>query len=149
MQRFTTISATSLFLFIALISTSQSTDFIDFTRATPYRAGAAILIDGKICDKNYFVEGQPRLAQGMTGTITIASVTASCGGGIPINNISFQVAIKNELTNTIWVYTKENVSEVKLEDILKKCSPGDRIIFMPVNQKYALPKHEMAVASGC
>jgi hypothetical protein len=36
-----------------------------------------------------------------------------------------------------------------MDELLRKCENGDRIILMPVEQKYSLSQHELAVAAGC
>ena len=141
---------TACFLFTTLMSSGQSIDFLDFTKpAPPYRVEAAVLINGKVCDRHYFIKDRPKIGVGMQGLLTIASVSSSGDSKLPINKIRFQVAIKNKRTNTTWIYTKSDVSEVDLDDLLKKCEMGDYLILMPADQAYALPDHEMYVAVGC
>ena len=47
------------------------------------------------------------------------------------------------------MYSEKALLEVQLEDVLKKCERGDRIIFMTVDQKYSLPHHEIELNLGC
>ena len=85
----------------------------------------------------------------MKGAISVATVSLSEDGGTPVKNISFRVAIKNERTNTMYMYSEKTFQEVQLEDILKSCEIGDKIIIMTVDQKYSLPHHVIDVKWGC
>lgn len=116
---------------------------------TSYQNCAAILLDGKVLTKEFFQNEKARMAQGMTGKMTVASVSTTDSSVIPINNIRFQIAIKNNRTNTMWIYSKDDQMEVRLEDILEYCEQDDSIIIMPVDQRYSLSLHEMRVAVGC
>lgn len=115
-----------------------------------YKNNAAILLDGKVLTKDHFRENQPKLFQGMTGKLTVASVSNTSGcNSAAINNIRFQVAIKNSRTNTQWIYSSKNLFELDIDHLLRKCEAGDRIIIMPVDQQYSLSLHEMWVGIGC
>ena len=149
MQRSNWMLTITLFILYTAACDAQSTNMLEFKGAPPYRNCAAVIINGVVCDDNYFVEGKPRIGQGMKGELTVASVSMSEEGTLPINNILFQVAIKNERTNTTWIYTKAPVSSVNLNDLLSKCEKGDYLIIMPSDQQYSLPKHKMWVAVGC
>ena len=114
-----------------------------------YKDCAAILYKGNLLVNEYSPRGKCKLEEGMSGTLTVATVNLSDGGGAPIKNIGFKVAIKNGRTHTIWMYSEKTLQEVQLEDILKKCERGDRILFMTVDQKYSLPHNEIELNSGC
>ena len=143
--------STLLFISISLSSGTQSSMDVFFS-ALPYpnyKECAAILYKGNLLVNEYSPRGICKLEEGMTGTLTVATVKLSDSGGIPVKNIAFKVAIKNARTNTIWMYSEKALLEVQLEDILKKCEKGDRIIFMTVDQQYSLPHHEIELNSGC
>ena len=145
--------STLLFISISLSSGTQSSMDVFFS-ALPYpnyKECAAILYKGKLLVDEYSPKGKCKLEQGMKGTLSVATITSSDSDNTPVpaKNIAFRVAIKNGRTNTIWMYSEKNLLEVQLEDILKKCEKGDRIIFMTVDQQYSLPHHEIELNSGC
>ena len=114
-----------------------------------YRNTAAIMLNGEVLDETYFTEGKAKLSIGMEGKLTVASVSGCNNGKIPVNNIGFQVAIKNTRTGTYYILTREQVTSIPIEDIMKKCENKDRIVIMPTDQQYSLPSNEMWVAAGC
>ncbi|MCO6477682.1 MAG: hypothetical protein J5I94_13710 [Phaeodactylibacter sp.] len=152
MQTANLFFSTLLFICISLSSGAQSLGlfpFLDIRPATNYHDCAAIFFEGEMLADEYSPEGKCKLEAGRKGTLTVATVNLSGSAVVPVENIAFKVAIKNNRTNTIWMYSEKASQEVQLEDILKKCEPGDRIIIMTVDQRYSLPHHEVEVAGGC
>jgi len=157
MQAINLFFSTLLFISVSLSSGAQSAGLFSFNLFSStlcevnhnYNDCAAILYKGKLLVDEYSPRGVCKLEQGMTGTLTVATVTLSDDGGAPVKNIGFKVAIKNDRTNTLWMYADKTLQEVQVEDILKKCEKGDRIIFMTVDQKFSLPHHEIDVSWGC
>lgn len=144
--------STLLFICISLSSGAQSLGllpFLDMRPAPNYNDCAAIFFNGKMLADEYSPEGKCKLGEGMKGTLTVGTVQLSDGDYIPVKNIAFKAAVRNSRTNTLWMYSEETLQEVQLEDILKKCESGDRIIIMTVDQRYSLPHHEIEVAWGC
>lgn len=141
-----------LFICFSLTSGAQSAalwPFLDVRPAPNYRDCTAIFFNGKMLANEYSPEGKCKLEQGMKGALTVATVKLSGKKGSPSTNIPFRVAVKNSRTNTLWMYSETALQRVQLEDILKKCEPGDRIIILTVDQRYSLPHHEIEVAGGC
>ncbi len=97
----------------------------------------------------YTADGQCAVFPEMTGDLTISTVDFSFGDFGLTLPVLFKVAIKNEQTNTLWMYSEASFIKIRLEDVLKKCQLGDRIILITVDQEYALPHHEIVVKSGC
>ncbi len=118
------------------------------TCAKTYNDCAAIIYNGRVLVDKYSPEGKCQLEMGMTGLISVAAVQLGECNKVG-QNIDFRVAVKNDRTNTLWMYSEDTFREVLLEDILKKCEKGDRIIIMTVDQKYSLPHHEIELLSGC
>lgn len=149
--------STLLLASISLSSSAQTIDFFASIFYTPfstpkYSDCAAILYKGNLLVDEYSPKGICKIEEDMKGTLTVATIKSSDDGITPFRNIAFKVAIKNDRTNTIWLYSSKAFQEVELEDILKKCEYGDRIILMPVGQRYSLPHHEIEVAwknRGC
>ncbi len=68
---------------------------------------------------------------------------------IYIVHLSFRNDIRNKKTNTLWMYSKAPLKEVMLEDILKECKEGDKIIFLTEDKRYSLPHNEIELVFGC
>ena len=146
--------ATLFLVSISLSSRAQAVDFFSTVFYAPFAIAnysdcAAILYKGNLLVNEYSPEGKCKVEMGMEGTLTVATVQLSGAGGTPVKTIGFKVAIKNDRTNTLWMYSEKTLREVPLEDILKKCEKGDRIIFMTVDQRYSLPHHEIELIWGC
>ena len=133
------------FLTVSFTSIAQ-TDFLSFTKPDPkYRDCAAIFFDGKYLVDDIVPKGKYELFPNMAGPLTSASVIFTNDGTEPIKDIAFQIAIKNNRTSTIWMFTKEAVLEIYLQDIIEKCEPGDSLIIMPADQQYPLSQHEIVL----
>ncbi len=113
-----------------------------------YSDCAAILYNGKMLVDEYSPRGICKLEAGMEGKLTVATVMLNEEGGVPIQNLGFKVAIKNDRTNTIWMFSEDTRYEVELKEILKKCEKDDKIILITVDQKYSLTHHEIVVMPG-
>ena len=148
MQQSISFLSLSFFMFVTLLTSGQSLDFLEFTKPVTYQFPAGILLDGEICDANYFNKSKTKLALNTTGTLTMAAISCNKDGA-PTKKIAFQVAVKNERTNTMWIYTKAPVTELDIHEVMLKCEMGDRIIVMPAEQKYELSNNEMYIQAGC
>ncbi|MCO6493834.1 MAG: hypothetical protein J5I98_35770 [Phaeodactylibacter sp.] len=152
MQHVHSFLCTLLFIAVSLSSGAQSLDFFINALVPPnYSECAAILYNGNILVDEYSPTGKCKLDEKSTkGVLSVATVKSSDKGcAAPARNIAFKVAIKNGRTNTIWMYSEKALWEAQLEDILKKCEPGDRIILMTVDQRYSLPHPEIELNWGC
>jgi hypothetical protein len=156
MQLLNLIFATMLFVSASVSSGAQSQSsnifspliFTTHTPAETFNDCAAILYNDRVLVDSYSPEGKCKLEMGMKGLISVAAVHLT-GCQQVGQKIDFRVAIKNDRTNTLWMYSEETFSELLLEDVLKKCERGDRIIIMTVDQKYSLPHHEIELVWGC
>jgi len=143
----------SAFLLVSMTISSGAQSLVKFPYEAPpsdnYRNCAAILHNGKVLVNDYSPEGKCRLEMGMRGILTVATVSLSDEGTFPQENITFKVAVKNERTNTIWMYSDQPMQELELKDVLKKCEKGDRLIIMTTDQEFSLPHHEVELVWGC
>ena len=150
MQVLNYVITTLLFISISLPNGAQSFDFLSSPPSySNYKECAAILYNGKALVEDYSPRGKCKLEEGMKGKLSVSTVELTANRTTPVKKIGFKVAIKNDRTNTLWMYSEKELMEVQLEDILKKCEKGDRIIFMTVDQKISLPHHEIEILSGC
>lgn len=143
------VIGTLALLTISFTSVAQI-DFLSFTKPGPnYRECAAVFFNDLYIVDDIAPKGSCELFPNMVGELSVASVSFSEEGAKPLENIKFQVAIKNYRTNTLWILTKEPVSKIYLQDIIDKCEMGDKVIIMPVDQKYSLSHHEIDLNFGC
>lgn len=152
MQIVNLLFSSVMFLVVSISSGAQtSIESLMFDPTPPkYSQCAAILFDGKVLVDDYSPRGICKLETGMKGKLSVATVNLSCrGNSTPINNIGFKVAIQNERTKTMWMYSDQMYMEVPLEEVLEKCEPGDRIIILTVGQQFSLPHNEIEIMGGC
>lgn len=146
--RFTLFIALFFIAFIPL--NAQAGDLFNILdRDYDYSVCAAILYKGNVLVDDYSPKGRCFLEKGMTGKLSISTVSLSETATIPQKTLKFHVAIKNKDTNTLFMITKEAILEIELEDILKQCKRGDIIVFLTVDKQYSLTHHEIDVITGC
>ncbi|PSR14057.1 MAG: hypothetical protein DA408_15600 [Bacteroidetes bacterium] len=147
------LSISLLLIAFSLTASAQRLGSIFFYSPPPptFQNCAAILFNGKVLVNAYSPQGECKLVGVSKGTLTVATVSFADEGATPVKNISFRVAIRNQRTNTIWMYSAELFQEVKLEDLRKNLEKGDRILIMTEDQDVSLPHHEIEVywANGC
>jgi hypothetical protein len=144
------LCAFTLFFVSCSFLTAQE-NFPDWLKLAPkeYTDCSAIFFDGQMLVSEYSPNGKCRLEEGMKGKLTLSAVELSDNGAKATRRLSFQVAIHNERTNTLRMFTREPITEVQFEDVFKACSPGDAIIFLTVDIRYTLPHHKIEVGMGC
>jgi hypothetical protein len=143
-----TISLSTLLLLIvpfAGFCQSVETSLQTEENADKYQNCAAIIFNGEMLVDDYSPRGICQLNQSKRGKITVSTVELSSDGGEPQKDIGFQIAIRNTATNTLWMFSKKTTRSIMFEDILAKCQPGDQIVFMTVDQEYALPHNEIEI----
>lgn len=79
------------------------------------------------------------------GNLTVSTVELSPIKTKIIDEIMFQVAIKDKDTGTLILVSKEQIKKVAIESILSKCKKGDHIVLLTVSRKYSLPHNEILV----
>ena len=115
----------------------------------PFSNCAAVFLDNKILADEYSTNGKCVVQQGTKGKLMVSTVDFSFDSVEPYKTVGFKIAIKNEKTNTLWLYSEKTFYEINLEDILATCEPGDKIILLTVDKEYSLPQNEIAVNWGC
>lgn len=133
-----------LMFFLCVVIAQETTENNEY-----YSDCAAIFFKGEMLVDEYSPSGKCKLEQGMEGTLSLSAVELNDLGGKPTKKLSFQIAIKNPKTNTLYMYSDKVFESVQLEDILKKCTVGDHIIFLTTDQRYNLAHHEIEIVWGC
>lgn len=110
---------------------------------------AAILFEGKMLVNEYSPKGSCRLEQGMRGKLTVSAVILTDPAVTPTIPLTFRVAIQDEETGTIWLATPASVQSIEIEDLLKQCKKGDKLIVITEQKAYSLPHHTIEIFDGC
>ncbi len=122
---------------------SSSIDYED------YKEFCAILLDGTPVVKRWSTDEELALSTGATGVLSVATIDRMGDKFDPINPVGFKLAIKNHRTNALWMYSNELIYDLDIKEVIKECEPGDQLIFITVDKKYQLPRHELRLNFGC
>lgn len=141
------------FLTIALQSDAQSLNLLDFNKEQPddylYTEFTAVVFDGEVLAKPDSPDGPLQIPDKVSGILKVTTVAGSNSENRPLSPVDFKLAIKSFRTNTIRMYSEETFQEVELADVMKKCDFNDQLIFILVDKKYRLPRHEVILMDGC
>ena len=148
MKPYLILFSITLLFTTASISSAQSDSNLSGDNL-PYNNCAAIFYNGNMLVDEYSPRGKCKLAHGMKGKLTVSEVILTDITGIPTKSIQFKVAIRNEQTNTLWMYTEKSVESINLEDILLQCQKGDKIVLLTVDKQYALSHNDIDLVWGC
>ncbi len=108
-----------------------------------YNDCAAIYFNGVLLVDDYSPRGKCVLDAERKGELTLYTVALTERGSTKVLGLPFRVAIHNDRTKTYWMYTKTAVKNILLQDLVRECEEGDRLIFVTEDKKYALPHGEV------
>ena len=148
-----------LFKLVILIFISSGFSYGQTTWQTPferertydtYNDCAAIFFDDEMLVDDYSPRGVCKLQSGQRGEIYVATVKLTDGGGgYAMEKIPFQIAIKNNRTNTLRMFSAKVYESVQFEDILQQCEEGDEIVILTTDNQYSLSHHIIQLSMGC
>ena len=115
----------------------------------PFNNCTAAFIGNKMVVDDFSPRGKCEIEAGTKGNLSVSTVNLSLTETTPFKNVGFKVAIKNEKTNTLWLYSEETFYEIPVESIMAKCKPGDKIILITVDKEFSLPHNEIAIIDRC
>lgn len=143
---------TSALLGMIIVVSAQTVDLSSFwstTTEAPRPEFSAILLEGESLYKPGVADGPLTVEAGTKGTLSVSTVDRTDGAYKPMKPIGFKIAIRVYETNSMWMYSEETFYEVDLEEVARECKMGDTIIFMTVDKKYQLSRHELIVIDDC
>lgn len=115
-----------------------------------YMDCAAIFLNGEMLVDDFSPKGKCQLKSNAQGRLTVSTVALDEKGGTAIKPIEFRVAIKNKRTNTLYMYSPKTYMELDIQDAMRRCNKGDKILIMTTNDRYNLSHHEIDVEIiGC
>lgn len=115
-----------------------------FGQNTFTNCSAAFLGD-KMVVNEYTPKGKCVVSANATGPLTLFTVNLSPTESKKVDQLPFQVAIRDRNTKTLTLYSKETLRQVDIQRILAKCRKGDYIVLLTLDTQYALPHNEIEV----
>ncbi len=105
----------------------------------------AAFLNNKIVVDEYSPQGKCVLAADATGLLTVCTADLSPNSSVAVDKITFKVAIRDQNTKTLVMYSNEDFQQVEVQKLLAKCRKGDHIVLLTLNEQYALPHNEILV----
>lgn len=123
------------FLTFIIVSISSAAGQDRFTNC------AAAYLDSKLVVNDYSPEGYCELSKSASGELTVQTMSDL----VPIGKINFKLAIRDGNSKTLMSYSKKTYQEVDIKPLLAKCKPGDAIVLLTLDDRYALLHNEILV----
>ncbi|GAA4394701.1 hypothetical protein GCM10023187_00810 [Nibrella viscosa] len=106
---------------------------------------SAAFLGNKMVVNAYTPTGKCVVSATATGPLTLHTVDLSPTESKKVEQLSFQVAIRDKDTKTLLLYSKESLRQVDIQQVLAKCRKGDYIVLLTLDDRYALPHNEILV----
>jgi len=114
-----------------------------------YSQFCAILHNGVPITSYWDTKSELELSVEKTGTLSVSTVDRTNKEYKAMKPVGFLLGIKNHRTNALWMYSNEVLYKIDVDEIGKKCEYGDQLIFITVDRKHQLPKHQLRLNIGC
>ncbi|GAB3959523.1 hypothetical protein GCM10028805_55800 [Spirosoma harenae] len=111
----------------------------------PYSQCSAAFLGNKMIVDQYTTKGKCSVSATATGALTVNTIDLSPNKCKAADRIPFNVAIRDKDTQTLLLYSKKEVKQVNIQQVLAKCRKGDRIVLLTTGNQYALPHNEIMV----
>jgi hypothetical protein len=111
----------------------------------PFSQCAAAFLNKKLVVDEYSPTGKCILPISASGSLTVCTADLSPERSIPLEKIKFKIALKKQQSNTLIMFSDVTYKEVQMEKVLAQCQPGDKIVLMTLDNRYALPHHEILI----
>lgn len=80
-----------------------------------------------------------------TGELSVSTVYLDKNEGKAVDRIPFKIAIKEQGTKTITMFSREDFMKVDVQKVLSQCKKGDQIVLLTLDKQYFLPHNEILV----
>lgn len=148
-----TITTVSLAFFLCLFVTSSYGQLMENSQPkvlmASYTDFSAVLFNGEIIFKENTPAGPMEVDPIIGGVFSVAKVDRSSYKYEVKDPIGFKIAIHNHRTNALRMYSEDTLYEVSVDKLRAECEMGDKIIFITIDPKHQLPRHEIRLAFGC
>ncbi len=105
----------------------------------------AAFLNNKMVVDNYSPDGKCILDHKSTGELTVCTANLSPTESIAVDKIKFKVAIRDQNTKTITMYSDETFKQVSIQKIMTKARIGDHLVLITMDNEYALPHNEILI----
>jgi hypothetical protein len=107
---------------------------------------SVVVFNNQWLPKSYQADTKPTLSKKATGLISVHETGDIAKKGFLPTPLDFKVGILRKSDHTTVSFSEASYREVEVNDILKKCQPGDKIIILLKDgQHYSLPHHQIEV----
>lgn len=106
---------------------------------------SAAFLDNKLVVDAYTPTGKCRLPLTARGELTVATADLSLESSKPVERLPFKIAIRDENTKTLTMFSGEDYRKIEVQQVLVKCKKGDSIVLLTLERQYALPHNEILV----
>lgn len=111
----------------------------DFTNCS------AAFLNNKMIVTEYSSKGKSTISEKSTGELTVCTAEIGQKESKPLERIVFKVAIRDNKSQTLVMFSDETFRKIDIQNILRKCKKGDLIVLMTTDNQYALPHNEILV----
>ena len=118
---------------------------LSFGLQTPFSTCSAAFLDNKMLVNEYSPQGTCTVTAGATGQLTVCTAELSPKASKAVDKIDFKIALRDQQTHTLTMYSDETFRQVAIERVLSQCKKGDRIVLLTTSNQYALPHNEILV----
>ncbi|MFN0175373.1 MAG: hypothetical protein ACKVU0_12040 [Saprospiraceae bacterium] len=108
----------------------------------------AAFLDNKIIVDEYTPNGKCALSAASTGVLTVCTADLSPTNSIPVKQIKFMVALRDQNTKTLTMFSSETYKQIDIQKVLARCKTGDHIVLITMDDAYSLPHNEILVKEG-
>ncbi len=105
----------------------------------------AAFLNNQLLVSEYSPQGICSLAAEASGQLTVCTVNLSPTSSQAIDKITFRIAIRDQNTGTLVMYANQDFQQVDVQQVLAKCRKGDHIVWITLDNQYALPHNEIRV----
>ncbi len=106
---------------------------------------SAAFLDNKLVVDEYSPTGKCILPLTTRGELTVATADLSLEASKPVDRLPFKIAIRDENTKTLTMFSGEDYRKIEIQQVLVKCKKGDSIVLLTLEKQYALPHNEILV----
>lgn len=106
---------------------------------------SAAFLDNKLVVDEYSPTGKCILPLTARGELTVATAELSLEASKPVESLPFKIAIRDENTKTLTMFSGEDFRKIEIQQVLAKCKKGDSIVLLTLEKQYALLHNEILV----
>ncbi|WP_460975290.1 hypothetical protein [Spirosoma knui] len=110
-----------------------------------FKQCSAAFLGNRMIVNEYTPAGTCVVSSTATGELTVNTVELSPNQTKALDKIPFRVAIRDNTTHTLLMYSNQEVKQVDVQKVLAKCKKGDHIVLLTLDDQYALPHNEITV----